>query len=65
MSAHFNRLFEMSPSSRTTASKQTIQKYIVMTTVEFRLEKLELSFADFSENKFPINFKRLIGLKIT
>ena len=55
----------MSPSSRTTASKQTMQKYIVMTTVEFPLEKPKQSFADFSENKFSINFKRLTGLKIT
>ena len=36
-----------------------------MVTVEFSLDNIEWKFADLSENQLQINFKRLIGLKIT
>ena len=60
-SAHFNRFFETSSSAHETASNQTMQN-IVMATHQ---ESIMSHFSLFSRNKFPINFKRLIGLKIT
>ena len=66
-SAHFNRLFETSScrsSPRATALKQTMQNF-VMATVGFSLDNTEQTFADLSRGQLPINFKRLIGLKIT
>ena len=63
-SAHYNRLFETSLSLCATASKQTMQNIVKVTDV-FSHDKTEKKFEDLFGNRLPINFKRLIGLKIT
>ena len=53
-SAHFYRLIELSSIPHVTASKQL--SFLVNT---------EENFEDPSRNQLPINFKRLVNLKIT
>ena len=54
-----------------TASKQTMQNIVLATHNEpehnvplFSLDNTEQKFANLFGNQLPINFKRLIGLKI-
>ena len=37
---------------------------LLVVTIEFYVKTTDQKFADLSENQPPINFKRLIGLKI-
>ena len=70
-SQKFNRLFETSSCLIATASKQTIQNVVIAThqdSITFHYSPLTTpnkKFADLSGNNPPINFRRLIGLKIT
>ena len=51
-SAHFNRFFEMSSTSRATASNKTMQN-IVSATVELSLDKTEWKFVALPGNQLP------------
>ena len=51
-SAHFNRFFEMSSTSRATASNKTMQN-IVSATVELSLDETEWKFVDLPGNQLP------------
>ena len=54
----------MSSTLRATASDKTMQN-IVLATAELCLDKTEWKFVDLAGNQLPLNYKRLIGLKIT